>query len=43
MFRIDIVKQEYIWWYSYISSIDNDINLLRLISDTWVIIGLVYD
>ena len=30
---IDIVKQEYRWRYSYIASIDNDIKLLRLVSD----------
>ena len=41
MLVIDIVKQEYIWWHSYIASIDNNIKLLRPVWDTWFSLWLL--
>ena len=41
MLVIDIVKQEYSWWHSYIASIDNAIKLLRPVSDTWFSLWLL--
>ena len=35
MLVIDNVKQYYRLWHSYIVRIDNDIKLLRPVSDTW--------
>ena len=41
LWSIDIVEQVYRRWYSYITSNDNDINLSRLVSDTWFNLWLV--